>query len=197
MASITINASEAVFIDESSATTNWEGVAAQLDVGEFNAGSEKRRSLIRFSLSAIPSGSIINSVTFKINNQGTDLTDNARTMYVNRMKRNWVENQVTWNQYSSGNNWATAGGGTNSADVELSAIGSGSVTNPPTAGYMNITLTASAIQEWLDGTFANNGIMLSMGTENNDMQRFDGEDAANPPQLVIDYTAPASFFIMF
>ncbi len=197
MAQVTLNASEAVFIDENSATTNFEGTAPQLDVGESNIGSEKRRSLIQFDLSSIPGGSTITGATFKIYLSSASLASNNRTMSAYRLLRNWVENQATWNVYSTGNSWGTAGASNTSTDRESSALGTIAMATSDSAGYKTSTFNTTLVQGWLDGTLTNNGLILVIATESNDMYRFDGEADSNPPQLVIDYIPPASGGPMF
>jgi hypothetical protein len=105
MAHRILNATEAVHIDVNSPTGNLEGVTPQLDVGEYNAGTDKRRSLIQFDFSSLPPGAVITAVTFQIYLSTSVLSDNNRTIRAYRLKRNWVENEVTWNSYSSGNSW--------------------------------------------------------------------------------------------
>lgn len=195
MAQVTLNASEAVFIDETAATTNFEGSADQLDIGELAGGTNKRRSLIQWDLSSIPSNATITAVTFKIYDRGGDLSSNDRTFDIFRVRRNWVENEVTWNVYSSGNSWSTAGAGNTTDDREGTAIGSVATTNAAiSAAYVTCSLTASAIQDWVTGAFTNNGVICVMQTESDDMHRYDGEDNSNPPQLVIDYDLPSGGF---
>ena len=55
------------------------------------------------------------------------------------MKRDWVEAQVTWNIYSTGNSWQTAGA-TGANDYDSSAVGSGSFANTDSA-YAEKTIT--------------------------------------------------------
>jgi len=165
MATLTLNPSGDTRIQKPNPSSNYGG-ESYLQVGEYNAGTDYVvRSLLKFDLSSIPTGSIITSATLRIYDSGANYADNTRTMYVNRSKRAWTENGATWNKYDGTNDWSTAGGGTNSNDVELTAIGSISMPASEAAGYVEISLTASAIQEWLDGIFTNNGIILTMGTE--------------------------------
>lgn len=170
------------------ATTNF-GASGVIDIGEQNPGTTIRRGVIQFDLSGIPAGSTILTATLSLYCT-VDYSSNARTMRAFRLKRAWVESEVTWNIYSSGNSWQTAGGfGTD--DCEQTDIGSRAFSASETLNqFKDIALTASAVQEWLDGAFANNGLLLKMDTESNDGYRFlsssDGT-AANRPKLVITY----------
>lgn len=183
---VQVNANRSVFIDEASATTNFDS-APQNDVGESNSSAEKRRSLIGFDIAGtVPSNAVINGALMLIYDGTTDLTDNARNMGVYRLKRDWVEGQVTWNIYKTSNNW-TGAGASNVADRETTAIGNLATVNPPVAGYKTIVLTAEDIQEMYDGTFTDNGFILINDTESSDMHRYEGSGESNPPLLLIDY----------
>ncbi len=196
MAQMTLNPSGDAQIISDGPTTNY-GTHTALDVGEVPAATSTRRSLLKFDLSSL-SGKLITSAVLRLYDGGADYTNNTRTMYVNRMKRAWTEAGVTWNKYDGTNNWTTAGGMTNSADCEVSpSIGSISMPNPPVSGYVEITLDTTSVQEWIDGTFTNNGIGLSMGTESDDMHEFNSKEAANKPELVIVYPDdPSGFFAL-
>ena len=179
-------------ITSSTPDTN-SGTVAYLHIGEDNTSSSIRRTLITFDLSSIPADATINSATLSLW-QEADLSDNNRTLRVYRSKRAWVETQATWNIYSTGNSWQTAGGfGAN--DTEQTDIGSRAFTSTEANGEKQWTLTASAIQEMVAGTFANNGFMVKADTETNDLYRFWSSDyttAAERPKLVIDYTTGAT-----
>lgn len=59
-------------------------------------------------------------------------------MTVYRALRNWVSNQATWNIYSTGNNWGTAGATNSSTDYTTSHASTGAV---PDNDYMTIDVT--------------------------------------------------------
>lgn len=189
--SITINADRSVFFDGNSPTSNYD-FAPQLDVGEYNAGSEKRRSLVGFTIPKRIKGCEVVSATFRIYLSTSALSSNNRTIRAYRVKRAWVENQCTWNIYATGNNWGTAGCSNTTSDRDSTAIGTRAYSASEAAGYKDFTLTASLVQGWLDETFANNGIILISDSEVDDMQRHQGSTDANPPQLVINYKPTAS-----
>lgn len=190
MAQVTLNNPSDTWIDSTNATTNF-GTNADMYVGEYGFGSQVSRALIKWDLSSIPSGSTITGATMRLRDIGTNLSTTNRSMRVYRCLRAWVENEATWNVYSTGNSWGTAGAGNTTSDREASDIGS--VTMPATevAQYYEITLTASAVQEMFNGTIANNGFVLKMDTETDDMHRFyTVNNGSLVPELVVDYDLP-------
>ena len=68
------------------------------------------RAVFYFDLSSIPAGSIVTSASFQAYRNG----GNTNSQYFTNHKLNTgllVENQVTWNNWSTGNPWPVAGGG--------------------------------------------------------------------------------------
>ena len=165
-----------------------------LPVGELNnATGALRRSLIKFDLSQIPAGSTIISATLSLYNK-VDYANTASVFRIYRVKRPWIENQVTWKVWKTGSNWSSSGGfGT--GDTEPTDIGSRNMTANETLGtYDNWTLTSSAIQEIIDGKFINNGFLIKSDTELNDGYTFASTHSNNgsyPPQLAIVYEGTA------
>jgi len=182
----TLNPSADTRIISDAADTNY-ATATTLDVGEFISATSTRRSLIKFDLTSYLGNSVCDA-TLRLYDTGTDYTDNARTMNVYRSIRAWVEAQATWNVYSTGNSWGTAGSGNSSTDYDNNLVGSVSMPNPAVEGYVEITLDPKYINEWLDGTLTNNGFLLIMTTESDDAHSFNSNDAAsNKPELVLTF----------
>lgn len=197
MEQVTVNANRSVFIDSNSATTNFDS-APQIDVGEALGSSELRRGLIGASiLTQKPQliGATITAVDFEIYDSGSDLTNNARTMYVAQLLTSWVETEATWNKRNTSTNWGTAGA--SGAGDRSAAIGSLSMPNPPVSGYKTIALDPAEIQKWITGEIVDNGITLYMATESDDMHRFNGSGEANPPRFVITYRPAPSMLVVF
>ena len=178
-----------------SAPTSNFGGATNWWVGERNdQANSTQRGLLKFDLSGIPSGSTVNSATLTLR-LIFDASSNTRTYRVFRVLRAWVEAEATWNIYSTGNNWGTAMCANTSTDREATNIGSVSFTSTESIpSTKDFTLTASDIEEMLDGgIFTNNGFLIKADTESDDSYRFDSSDngtEAQNPKLVIDYTAP-------
>lgn len=126
----------------------------------------------------------------------TDYSDNARTLSVYRVKRAWSETTSSWNEYSTGNSWATAGASA-LTDREATDIGTRSMSaTEGTSTFIEISLTASAVQEMITGgVFANNGFLLQVDTETNDGYEFQSNTSAttaNHPELVVVYSVASA-----
>lgn len=197
MATITLQPNAAagvdVYIRNGIYAGNNFGVANLL-IGETNADTTTARVLIKFDLSSLPSDATIISATLSLY-ATSDLSDNARTFRVYRQKRAWVEGTqdnavnttgASWNEYSPGNSWQTAGGfGAN--DCEQTDIGSRAFTATETLSqFKDFTLTPTT-KSALD---LGNGWLVKADTEANDAYGFPSSDnatAANRPKLVIVY----------
>lgn len=181
-----------VHMDNGLPTANRDTLNVQ--VGESNVGSNVRRSLIKPDLSSIAAGQIISACTLKLI-VFADASDNARTMYAYRLKQNWVEAQATWNVYSTGNNWQTAGAiGAN--DIDATAIGSAAVPASMSPGdTLSIGIDPAVVQDWLDGVLSNYGVLLKVDTESNDLfSYYDSENAtpSNRPVWDITHASPVT-----
>lgn len=176
------------YINSANVNTNNNGATINR-VGESNATSDIRRTLMKFDLSAIPAAVNILSATLSMY-LSTDESSNARDFKVYRLKRNWAEAQVTWNIYSTGNNWQTAGG-FGADDCEQTDIGSRAMTANESADWKDWTLTPAKITEMVDGTWANYGFLIKADTESNDCYRFYSRnyavDTSLRPKLALSY----------
>lgn len=195
MAQVSLTATATTRIEDVNPTTNYNA-NAYIQVGEWNGGSAKDRALVKFDLSSIPSDATITSATLRLYDEAQNYSSNTRTMSVYRVLRAWVANQATWNVYSTGNSWGTAGCSNTTTDRENSAIGSVSAPATEVLGYTDITLTASAIQGMITGGgFTNNGFLIQMATETDDMHQYSDETVSNQqPLLVVDYDVPLGGF---
>ncbi len=127
-------------------------------------------SVISWDLSSIPSSATVDSVSITL-----DLSDGSGSTHnIWQVINSWSENTVTWN------NIGPIGG------TLLGSI-------PPTgSGEITINLNASGIalvQDWVDGSTANNGLIIRT-TGSNDGIGFDSREAANPPKISVTFTLP-------
>jgi hypothetical protein len=145
------------------------------------------RGLVQFTLPSDPGSATITAVNLRLAGIASAGTT---TINCHRLTRTFVENQVTWNQYSSGNNWTNAGGDYNSSVISSrSSSSSGSDENFP---IMGAGATNPITLAWGDSV----GFLLKAETEsgNNYSNYSSKEDttAAKRPYLEITYTTGAT-----
>jgi hypothetical protein len=189
------------YIKALDATTNKNGLGLWQGERNDQVGSQQR-ILIKVDLSSIPAGSTIVSAVLSFYLVG-DFSSNARTVSCFRSLRAWNVSQATWNVYTTGNSWGTAGAGNTTTDREATDIGNASFSASETLNaFKSITLTASKIQEMItNGSFTNNGFIIITATESDDAYQIEDTEltntatAANAPKLVVTYTPPATLGI--
>lgn len=174
-------------------TTNY-GDNANLAIGLYSNG--KYRSFVSFANlndGTIPSNAIVSSATLTLT-KNVNYGANPSTLSVYRVLRNWVYNQITWNIYSTGNNWETAGcEGAN--DYDNTVIGS-IVTDPAWAqnSAHGISLDTSIIQQIIAGTLSWLGFFLRTDETLSGETHWYGNGVATAsykPKLTVTYTVPA------
>jgi hypothetical protein len=132
------------------------------------------RGLLKFSISAIPAGAIVNSVQLQAYLvESWDYPGSSRTITAYRISSAWLEDRVTWN----------------SAPALAEAYGSASVPHGNWGWYsFNVT---SLVNGWRGGQFPNNGIALR-GPEHsgNDSswRAFATGATSYSPRLVVNYS---------
>ena len=119
-------------------------------------GSPDEAALLKWDLSAIPAGSTIQNVTLTVN-----LTDNSDDTYeIYRLKRDWQENQTTWNNFAAGsaNRWQSAGAD-GSLDRDPTVLGR--VTGDTGSRTFSLnTAGVAVVQSWVNNTAANFGFII-------------------------------------
>ncbi len=137
--------------------------------------SQARRALIQFGLSAIPSGSVINSATLEM--YATSATG-SNTIELHRITSSWSEGSVTWESQPSFDSSATS---------TLSGINS--------TGW-KVWDVKSLIEGYLSGTFTNCGFLLKSQTEtgaqliSTTFASRENSNTSQRPVLRINYTPP-------
>jgi hypothetical protein len=140
------------------------GALASADVGR-PSPDVTRKTLLRFDLSSIPAGSVVSSAKITLNAIGSN---GAAPISVKRVTAPWAENSVTWNS------WA----GAQAAD-ELASFLSG-------GGPRSFDVTAVS-QAWVNGVYANNGVVLTSEQVDTTFSTSEAADAALRPELAICY----------
>ncbi len=182
------------WIDLDGPTDNYS-TSTELRIGEDNRNTDVDRGLVKSDISSIPPTATVVSATQKMFIGFSDLADNNGTLEAYRIKRAWVSAQATWNIFSTGNNWGTAGCANTTTDRDVSNSGTVTVVNGSAVGTeFDIVLTVASMQEWVNGTMTNDGLLLKMSAESNDSFRFASSKNATPsyrPVLTVVYSVPA------
>lgn len=171
-------------------TVNQNG-SGNLLAGNSASGADFH-SFISFDLSAIPAGSTINSVSLTLA-QFADAGSGATPVQLDllQLTRVFVETQVTWNIYSTGNNWTTPGGDFNPtilSSITASAQPTASRVFGSSGSFVSVVQSAVNAPQPLE-------LMLKLNDESGLTRNlfFFGNDeqatSTNRPLLTIDYTA--------
>lgn len=174
-------------------TTNF-GTNNRLRIGHDVPENRARRGWVKYaglSDGTIPPSANIVSAVFSIFAVG-DAATNARTLRVFRVKRAVVESEATWLVFSTGNDWQT-GGCSGADDVEATDIGTAAVAaNLAEKTEIQVSLTPAAVQAMVAGVWANNGFLLKVDTEDDDVHYFYSSDEATEtacrPKLVVTWS---------
>lgn len=164
---------------QSDVPTQNNGSLDTLKAGEYSGVIY--RTLVKFDFSPIPAGCTLLVADFNLNYVNRIAGRNVNTFGIYRLKRNWIEAQSTWNIFSTGNNWQTAGGfGVN--DCEQTTIGTFTV---PSAGGMGfaVHLNLPAVAEMINGTWPNYGFLIKSLTESSDDISFRSKEYVGSNQI--------------
>ncbi len=148
-------------------------------------GDPSIASLLQWDLGLIPSGVTVQSATLSLNVIGAT----ADSYEIYELTQDWVEAEVTWNEYSSGNAWEISGaaGDTDRRPTVLGAIG------PTSTGLASFPLGAAGIatvQTWIDDPTRNHGVIIQDYVSATDSVAFDSSEDATPtfhPRLDVTY----------
>lgn len=185
-------ASKDTLLNQGAPTTNYGSnnvLAVESACGAGCAGNYNERTIIDFSLTSLPTGAIITSSTLSLYYENSAGSPSGRTVWVYPIIGagvNWVQAQATWNVYSTGNNWGTAGG-------DYSTTNGASTTVPSSTNvWMNWTVTSLVSSFWSNGTTTH--FLLKDGTEGNNPAKQElfwssdyAVDTTKRPKLVINY----------
>jgi len=186
------------FLISNPATTN-SGSGINLVCGDAsNTASSAVRSLIA-PPSLPPAGVVITSVALDLWEYQTSATGAVTSWAVElrRVLRSWVEAETTWNIFSTGNNWGTAGCG-NATDRDATVLATTTLDGTAANGF--ITWSGAGLvalmQAWTDDPASNLGVLLSAPTAENQGTAYAynffyssdyATDAAKRPRWTIEY----------
>lgn len=187
-----------VLIESVNPTTNHDTETTAY-IGDTNATDpEAQRIIIKFDLSTIPANATIIAASISMFEiaAGDGAGLGAWNIFCYRLKRDWVEDQATWNEYSTGNAWGTAGADNTTTDREATLSASLSVDGAAANAYL--TWTGSKliqdVQAFVNGSLDNYG-WIFIGTDaenlvNTAYNQFRTSDFfSNKPKMSITYQA--------
>ena len=178
-------------IVSSAATTNY-GSGSSFQVNKWGSGNWTHGLVSFTGLSNISPTVTVSAATVYLYLSSTAGT-NTQTMSFKRLLQNWVELQSTWNIYSTGNNWGTAGA-TNVTD--RSSTDSGGMSVDGTTGVyksMSSAQLAQDVADFINGVYSNYGwhIERTDGSNDSTTRTFISKDGNNAqrPYLSVTYEA--------
>lgn len=182
---VTSTLDTSTYIDADDADTNFFGNQF-LDIWGTDWGGGARRSLIRFTTPA--ELGTINSVSLFLYSTFCDAEELIMANYVTTEP--WVDDEVTWNDYSIGNPWTTPGG-------DFGSIGGINVDSTCTVGTWQEIVVSDPITWGTTYSYLLKRVNESGGSGTR--SRF--ESAFNTdghlPYFAIDYTAGSSTPVFF
>lgn len=180
-------------INQGSATTNY-GSSSTGQIAKYGTGDENDILIAFTGLSNITGPVTVTSITLGMN-LSSHGGGSSQTATIYRVLQNWVEAQFTWNIYSTGNNWNTAGA--SGSGTDRAASSSGTFTMGITDGVFD-TVTDNGgqlctdVQNWINGVNPNYGWILERtdGSGDSTYRTYDMKDSSNTlrPYLDVTYT---------
>lgn len=179
------------FLQEDAATTN-NGSASNFSIRDESSGNDTHGCISFSGMSSLPSSITVSSATMSLYQNWNNMSS-TQVLSCYRLLRNWSESQSTWNIYSTGNSWTTAGGTSDGNDK--SATVSDTMTKNTTNQYYTSDDTAQLrtdCENIAAGTVSNYGWIwvrtdASDDGEQSDNTSSEGSDGQRP-YLTITYT---------
>ncbi len=163
------------------------GKSGRLEIGDF--GTEESYGLIRFNISAIPPGALINAASIRLYFAGASVQPPGSGIFAHRIEKFWDEGRkqgtvgdgATWLFRDLALTWDSAGGDYVAGSVSFMPLGAASSFH-----FSDITLI---MQEWIDGTAQNHGVLLrsSAGVKQAEFMTGDESSQSLRPRLLVSY----------
>lgn len=157
---------------------------------------DDRRILIRFDLSQIPAGSTVSAANLAFFMQSNDYPSNPN-IDCYRLTQDWAEGTKVneWDTPADGVSWSSRGPGKGNWTQAGGSIAEKICSSSVAVGQFTSCDLKSALQQWVNGSAANYGVMCSNSVSYaNDMifSSSESSTAANRPKLTITYGTSGS-----
>lgn len=174
------------YIRQVAPTTNYD-TTNPIQTTKYGSG-DHAHSLIKFNLGTV-SGMSITSATLYLYKAGGE---NTHTVSAFRLKRDWVGSETTWNIYSTGNNWGTAGAANTTSDID--GVATDAVSPTSNSSWWSWDVTAD-VADFASGAETNYGWKLERTDGQNDSTFIQwhgtSEIGDTQPELVVVYEVPS------
>ncbi len=171
---------EDTYLDQYNATSNYSW-ADSLKVGY----KQTTAGLLSFDVSSIPAGALISSAQLQMYATGWGGSNIGVGAYA--VVRGTVVGQATWNQASSGQAWGLTG--CNDTSTDRRGTAESTLTTSGVNKWYSFDVR-NLVQSWVDGTLANNGVLLRQTTSAAYSFSFASAERADEtvrPKLVVTY----------
>jgi len=181
------------YLEQWNPTTN-NGTGTEIRLTSWTGGA--RRSILAFDgITDIPADATIDDATLSVYYfaWGTSDPVGKNQLFYKLDRNDWVESQATWNVYSTGNSWASAGG-------DYSTMLSSSTIPASVGNWVSVDITSYVASLYASSTDEAN-LLMRFATENTGdttaryySREYTG-DTSLTPKLVINYstsTPPAT-----
>jgi hypothetical protein len=177
------------YLKEQTPTAN-NGTSQYLEVTKWNVGDHTHGLLGFPGLSNIPASATVTAATLSLFLADSGAYTHTISLY--RLLKNWVELEATWNIYSTGNSWDTAGAlASTDRSSTLSASASVDGTLDVYKNFTGAQLTTD-VQNKVSGVNSNFGWHgeRTDGGANSQFKKFRASDGADGerPKLSVTYT---------
>src|SRR5690349_4539868 len=178
------------------------GSANNMIVGEVGSRAmppfEIRRGLLRFDLSSLPAGAVVNSATLQISAVLMLPQDPVNSDFgIHLLLEDWDELAVSWNSPLAGVSW-TAPGASDPADTVQAPSSTVFVTGLGNYVFPTTPSLISDVQAWVNDPRSNFGWLLVSEENGPESARHIGtrEDiSGNAPVLTIDFSLPPPIIV--
>ncbi len=177
-------------LQQSSPSTN-NGNTDDITIG----GAPSSVSVIKFDLTAIPSGATIVSATVTFTSRNVSAAQSCSLYPIKAANSGWTELGSTWNTINGVTPWAGVNGcGSAGVDYDASAAATWTSSAAGAGGVADTaTFSASVISGWVAAPATNYGLVLRGSTASSTLySSSDSSTAAWRPKLSVTYTLPST-----